>query len=70
MYTLLCNVGLRRGLVDEAPSLALSLVLAELFYKFGSFTRECVAFLVTWYAISYVMALIRDAWSAKARVGS
>lgn len=29
--------------------LATSLLLAELFYKFHSFTLECVAFLGTWY---------------------
>jgi len=58
MYTLLHNVGLRKGLLAEAPSLILSILVAELFYKFHSFTFECVAFLVTWYAVSRAFALV------------
>jgi hypothetical protein len=57
MYTLIRNVGLRRGLVAEAPSLTLSIVTAEFFYKFHSFTLECIAFLATWFVLSYLFAL-------------
>lgn len=42
---------------DHAPSAALSIVIAELFYKFHSFTLECVAFLATWYVVDQVVAL-------------
>jgi len=56
MYTLIRNVGLRTGLVKEAPSLFLSMLVAESFYKFQSFTLECIAFLATWYAVSGVWA--------------
>jgi len=64
MYTLLQNVGLRKGLLAEAPSLGLSILLAELFYKFHSFTFECIAFLATWFTISYLCTLLRGVWSA------
>jgi hypothetical protein len=49
MYTLLKNTGLKGFAINETPSLGLSLILAEEFYKFGSFTLECAAFLSTWY---------------------
>ena len=65
MYTLLHNVGLRKGLLAEAPSLTLSILFAELFYKFHSFTLECVAFLATWYVVSYLSATLRGLLSAK-----
>lgn len=56
MYTLIRNIGLRAGIVKEAPSLFLSMLVAEGFYKFQSFTLECLAFLATWYAVSSVWA--------------
>ena len=52
MYLLLKNAGLKKFLTGELPSLSLSLILAEVFYKFGSFLLECGAFLGTWYIIS------------------
>lgn len=46
------------GLIgNHAPSAAASIVIAEVFYKFHSFTLECVAFLATWYAIDQVVAI-------------
>jgi len=65
MYTLMRNVGLRKGLITEAPSLIASMVVAELFYKFHSFTLECGAFLATWFAMSYLAAMVSEAWSAR-----
>ncbi|MGH7963326.1 MAG: hypothetical protein ACRERD_16145 [Candidatus Binatia bacterium] len=56
MYTLIRNVGLRTGMLKEAPSLFLSMLIAEGFFKFHSFTLECIAFLVTWYAVSGLCA--------------
>jgi hypothetical protein len=52
MYLLLKNAGLKKFLTREMPSLSVSLILAEVFYKFGSFILECGAFLGTWYVIS------------------
>ena len=58
MYSSIQLLG-RRFLVDEAPSGVAAVVIAELFYKFHSFTLECLAFLTTWYIISYVHSLVR-----------
>ena len=52
MYTLISNLRLREGLMAEAPAFLLSLVAAEVFYKFHSFTLECACFLATWLALS------------------
>lgn len=46
------------GLIgDHAPSAVVSIVIAEIFYKFHSFTLECVAFLATWYVIDQLVAV-------------
>lgn len=35
----------------ELPPLAVSMVVAELFFKFHSFTKEALAFLVLWWVL-------------------
>lgn len=66
MFTLLKALSIRELLVAEAPSLALSLVIAEIFYKFHSFTLECLAFLATWYVVGIINRVfvegIHDRW--------
>jgi hypothetical protein len=58
MYTLIRSVPLRTLFATQAPALFLSFVIAELFYKFHSFTLECLAFLVTWFAIDAVITFV------------
>jgi hypothetical protein len=65
MYTLLSHAGLRKSLLAEAAPCAGSLALAELLYKFHSFTLECLAFLATWFALSYLVSLARDLRAAR-----
>ena len=48
MYSLLRSSSRATVLAREVPALVAALVTAELFYKFHSFTLECVAFLATW----------------------
>lgn len=43
----------------HGPALAASMVIAEVFYKFHSFTLECLAFLGTWYLLHLPLAAIR-----------
>ena len=52
MYSLMCNLGTGAALAREGSTLITSLVLAEVFYKFHSFSLECLAFLATWAALS------------------
>jgi hypothetical protein len=51
MFTLIKSASTRDLLFRLTPSLVVSLTLAELFFKFGSFSLECIAFLVTWGAV-------------------
>ena len=52
MYTLARHLTSREVIAREAATFMISLVVAEVFYKFHSFTLECLAFLVTWMALS------------------
>jgi hypothetical protein len=58
MFTLLRRAHLREGLLTEAPAFLLALLIAELFFKFHSFTLECLGFLATWYVISAALSLV------------
>ena len=61
MYTLVRLVSWGRLLREQVPALLLSFVIAELFYKFHSFTLETVAFLATWSVIDAVIQIARNA---------
>jgi hypothetical protein len=58
MYSILNKLGLKSFLTIESPALLISWILAEVFYKFGSFTLETGAFLVTWYFTGMLSARI------------
>ena len=60
MYTLIRSLPLRELLLEQFPAFLISFVIAELFYKFHSFTLECLAFLVTWYIIDFVITTVSD----------
>ena len=68
MYTLLRNGQLRRQLLPEGGSLMVSLFIAEIFYKFHSFTLECLGFLATWFVASYVTSLAQRCWAARVKL--
>ena len=59
MYTLLHSLPLSRIALEQLPAAAAALIVAEIFYKFGSFSLECLAFLATWYAFDLVLSLFR-----------
>jgi hypothetical protein len=59
MHTLVKTLPLRQLLLEQAPTLGASLLIAELFYKFHSFTLECIAFLATWYVLDAVIEFLR-----------
>lgn len=68
MYTLLHSLSLRVLLAKQLPSLAISVILAELFYKFHSFTLECTAFLATWYVLDAVITFLGNLWRTPANL--
>ena len=57
MYQLLRALPTQQLLVRQLPSFLVAFMIAELFYKFHSFTLECLAFLVTWFVIDALVEL-------------
>lgn len=66
MYSLFRALPARRFVLEQVPALALSFIIAELFYKFHSFTLETLAFLATWSVIDLALQLARRALSGQA----
>lgn len=60
MYTLIRSIRTRELLAQQAAILGASLVIAELFYKFHSFTLECFAFLGTWFVLDTLVHGLRS----------
>lgn len=60
MYTLIRSLPLSRIALEQLPAAAGALLVAEIFYKFGSFSLECVAFLATWYVFDLILSLVRE----------
>ena len=54
MLTLIRNLD-ARSISVELPTFVSSMLIAEFFFKFHSFTFECLAFLATWACLSFVV---------------
>lgn len=55
MYTLVKTLSARQFASTQVPSLVGALVVAEAFYKFHSFSLECIAFLATWAVFDFLL---------------
>jgi hypothetical protein len=64
MYTLLSSLPLRRLWLEQFPSIVLAWTIAELFYKFKSFSLESAAFLLTWFVIDAAIQGGKRLWAA------
>jgi hypothetical protein len=49
MFALFRLLPLKNLVGVQLPAIAFAWVIAEVFYKFHSFTLECAAFLATWF---------------------
>jgi len=58
MNKLLKFISLKILLIEILPSFSISLLVAECFYKLGSFSLECVAFLTTWFVLGSLISAI------------
>ena len=65
MYQLVRASSVRELLARQMPVLVGSLVIAELFYKFHSFTLESAAFLATWFVLDGVTQMAGSLWLTK-----
>lgn len=55
MYTLFQMLPIKRLASEQIPALVIAWIIAELFYKFHSFTLETAAFLATWFVLDAVI---------------
>jgi hypothetical protein len=58
MFSLIKNLGVQVALKQEAVPFIVAFLVAEFLYKFKSFTLECLAFLATWFVLSFVQSVI------------
>lgn len=56
MYAFVRGLKWQQGMLVEGSAFLTSLVIAEFFYKWHSFTLECLGFLTTWFVVSGVFA--------------
>ncbi len=59
MFSLIRALPLSSLILQQAPAFGLSLIIAEMFYKLGSFTLEAIAFLGTWFVVDAVISFVR-----------
>jgi len=59
MFTFIRVIPNRQLLLEQMPIFVVSFLLANTFYKFGSFGLEVIAFLATWFVIDAVFQFCR-----------
>jgi hypothetical protein len=70
MYTLLHLLPVKRLAYEQVPALTFAWIVAELFFKFHSFTLECAAFLATWFMLdALVQTVVRPLFTRQADGG-
>lgn len=60
MYELMRSLSLRRLVAEQLPAMAAALLIAEVFYKFHSFSLEALAFLGTWHVLDLLGNVVRS----------
>jgi hypothetical protein len=69
MYTLIRSIPTRKLLSEQLPALCVAFLIAEVLYKFHSFTLECGAFLATWFvADAVIQGIVRVCQSRPASI--
>ncbi|MBF2759102.1 MAG: hypothetical protein ISN28_02345 [Ectothiorhodospiraceae bacterium AqS1] len=64
MYELLQSSSLRHFMIRQMPAFLIAFVIAERFYKFGSFAIECIAFIATWWVVDALFFLFTRRFGA------
>ena len=67
MFQLLTSLSSAELFKLQLPVLLAAFSAAELFYKFGSFTLECLAFLATWFVFDAVTSTVRKQIDSRQR---
>lgn len=58
MFQLFRSLSRQQLVLRQLPAFLVSFVIAALFYKFGSFAIECLAFLATWALVDFAIGLL------------
>jgi hypothetical protein len=58
LYSLIQTLGIQVAMKRELAPFVVAFAIAELFYRFRSFSLECIAFLITWAILSYLQSLV------------
>ena len=66
MFRLLTSISTGELFKRQLPVFMISFLIAELFYKFHSFTLETLAFLATWYVLDWIVQSVRRIVARKA----
>lgn len=61
MYSLLKSNSARTLLVEQLPVFLTAFIIAILFYHFGNFAPEALAFLATWFVLDWGYQALRRA---------
>ncbi|MBR1121748.1 hypothetical protein JQ628_09525 [Bradyrhizobium lablabi] len=58
VFSLIKDLGVRVAAKQEAVPFLIAFAIAEFFFKFKSFTLECLAFLAVWCVLSFLQSLV------------
>lgn len=58
MYSLIKKNGLRSILERESFLFVIALMIAQVYFKWGSFALELVGFIATWYVLGFAADLV------------
>lgn len=65
MYHMVRSLAVKATMRRELPAAAVAFLVAELFYKFHSFALEALAFLATWWLLSWAAKTASELISRK-----
>lgn len=58
MYSLIKTNGIRRLLEREFAPFALALLIAQIWFKWGSFSLELIGFIAVWFVLGFVADIL------------
>ena len=58
MYSLTKTNGLKTILEHELLAFIIALIIAQVYFKWGSFALELIGFIATWYLLGFAVDLI------------
>lgn len=58
MFQLLVSISRQELAARQLPAFLMSFLIGTLFYRFGSFALECLAFMATWFALDAITQVL------------